>query len=100
MNEFIKLLCIELRSDWADGRDFIKLLVTKLLSELAEWKNRMLGNTRIAELEAERDGLYDNVRLSEDVGVEEGMFDEDERRTGPNGWDVENETRWQAKHTS
>lgn len=46
----------------------------------------------------DRDGLYDNVRLSEDVGVEEGLFDENERRSGPNGGDLENEKRWLEQH--
>lgn len=52
------------------------------------------------ELVRERDDLYDVVRMSEDAGVEEGLFDEDERRTGPSGWDTANEARWLAKDQS
>ena len=52
---------------------------------------------RIAELESERHSLYGALREAEDHGELEGIFDADERRTGPDGWDTENEVRWAAE---
>lgn len=40
------------------------------------------------------DDLYYSLRMSEDVGVEESFFEEDERATGPDGLYLELEARW------
>lgn len=51
----------------------------------------------IAALEKTCDSLYYSLRMSEDVGVEESFFEEDERGTGPDGLYPELEARWLEK---
>lgn len=54
-------------------------------------------NTKVAEVEKTCDSLYYSLRMSEDVGVEEDFFEEDERGTGPDGLYPELEARWLEK---
>ena len=45
------------------------------------------------------DELYGTLRMAEDVGVDESLFEEDERGTGPDGYYAELEARWQELNT-
>lgn len=83
-----------------DAREVALARVAELAALLPEITATLKAKAvALAKVERERDELYDLVRLSEDAGVEEGLFDEEERRSGPNGWDVENEKRWLAERT-
>lgn len=66
----------------------------KTLSKL--W-GRLSGAPRIRQLKHQLDELYYSLRMAEDYGVEEDLFDEAERATGSTGSYPELEARWQKQ---
>lgn len=66
------------------------------VAELGTERDVALG--RVTDLEKTCDELYYGLRMSEDVGVEESFFDEDERGTGPDGLYPKLEERWAAQN--
>lgn len=53
---------------------------------------------RVKKLEKTCDELYYSLRMAEDVGIEEDMFEEDERGTGPEGLYLDLEERWKVQN--
>lgn len=52
------------------------------MASKSKWRARAKkAEARVAGLEKRYDELYELMRQAEDVGVDEGLFDEDERMT-------------------
>jgi len=61
------------------------------------WKSILRPWSALRAAEKTCDDLYYNLRMAEDFAVEEGLFEEDERATGPDGSHLELERRFQKQ---